>query len=74
MTPAEMEQVCLHAIRRGDANVSVTLPGQFKFPAGFPRGELLCRTRGGDYNHSIDPRRLLGWLLTTDTLPPRTTP
>jgi hypothetical protein len=58
MTPEELVTAAANAILAG-TNVTVCLPHGEKFPAGWPRGELLCISTSKHKAYSFDPLKVL---------------
>jgi hypothetical protein len=60
MTPREMEQSCLAAIKGGHS-VTLTTPKGWRMASGFPRGELLSENKQW-VNRSYKPEAVLRWM------------
>lgn len=60
---SHMEQLCFDCARcvLAGGNITLSLPKGEKWPAGFPRGELLSENLEGARNVSFDPVRVLAW-------------
>lgn len=61
MTVPELCLLCATAVMHGQG-LTLTLPSGARWPAGFPRGELLSINKQGDKNVSFDPIRILAWM------------
>ena len=55
---------CAKAVIEG-RHMTLTLPKGRRWPAGFPRGELLSVNLHGDKNASFNPVRVLAWVQDT---------
>lgn len=52
---------CIDAILSNSPTVTLSTTSK-KWPAGFPRGELLSVGTNGSRNYAIDPVKVLGWM------------
>lgn len=62
--PETIKELCLDCalcIMAG-SNITLSLQPGAKWPAGFPRGELLSVNQAGVTNASFDPLKVLGWV------------
>jgi len=59
-----IEQLCFDCARAVIAgrNITLSLPYGDRWPAGFPRGELLSVNSHGARNVSFNPVRVLAWV------------
>ena len=51
---------CAYAVISGSKTVSVLSSG--RWPAGFPRGEILSVANGGKSNFAVNPIKVLAWV------------
>ena len=59
-----IEQLCFDCARAviGGTGITLSLPKGERWPAGFPRGELLSVNLQGVRNVSFNPVRVLAWV------------
>lgn len=57
----ELCNACVQALMAGQ-RITLSLPAGYRWPPGFPRGELLSVGSDGMSNVSHDPLRVLAWV------------